>query len=146
MSSPTSPTPKAVFFGGAAPYPIARAVRAGDFVFTSGLGDRIMTAEETVYRDDGMPAATGTRWSQPFAEEVHGVFRSVRDALALADAGLDDVIDCQVWLRDPRDFFEMNRIYAGYFTTTHPVRSVFQNAFMFDFRIELKVIAYCPLR
>ena len=56
------------------------------------------------------------------------------------------MIDCQVWLRDPRDFHEFNRIYAGYFETNRPVRSVFRTDFMFDFRIEMKVVAYKPLQ
>ena len=55
------------------------------------------------------------------------------------------MIDCQVWLRDARDFHEFNRIYAGYFESNRPVRSVFRTDFMFDFRIEIKVMAYKPL-
>jgi enamine deaminase RidA (YjgF/YER057c/UK114 family) len=134
------------FFGSAAPYPISRAVRAGDFVITAGLADRVRTAEETVYDAEGMPLPTGKRRKETtFAEEVHGVFKSVEEALALAGCTLADVVDCQVWLKDPRDFHEMNRIYAEYFRTNRPVRSVFQNNFMFEFRIELKVVAYKPL-
>ena len=68
----------------------------------------------------------------------------VQDALALADCTLDDVINSQVWLKDPRDFHEMNRIYMTYFTKSKPIRSVFQNHFMLEFRIEIKVVAYKP--
>ena len=39
----------------------------------------------------------------------------------------------------------MNRIYATYFTENRPIRSVFQNHFMMEFRIEIKVIAYKPI-
>jgi enamine deaminase RidA (YjgF/YER057c/UK114 family) len=55
------------------------------------------------------------------------------------------VIDCQVWLRDARDFCEFNRIYQKYFDASRPIRSVFRTDFMFDFRIEMKVMAYKPL-
>jgi enamine deaminase RidA (YjgF/YER057c/UK114 family) len=101
--------------------------------------------EEQVYDSDGLPLSTGARRSYPFADEVHGTIRAVQEALALADCTLADVVDCQVWLKDPRDFAEMNRIYATYFTESRPIRTVFQNAFMMEFRIEMKVVAYKPL-
>lgn len=55
------------------------------------------------------------------------------------------MVDTQVWLKDPRDFAEMNGIYATYFVENRPTRSVFQNHFMMEFRIEIKVVAYKPL-
>jgi enamine deaminase RidA (YjgF/YER057c/UK114 family) len=138
--------PKAVFFGGAPPFPISRAVRAGDFVITCAVGDRVFTPEEALYDQHGRVVSTGARLqNQTFAEEVHATFKALADSLALAGCTLADVIDCQVWLRDPRDFHELNRIYAGYFDTNRPVRSVFRTDFMFDFRIEMKVVAYKPL-
>ena len=138
--------PKAEFFGVAEPYPIARSVRAGDFVFTSTFGDRIMTAEETTYDPAGQPNRTGNRTSQSFEDEVRGTFRAISEALKLAGAGLEDIVDCQVYLRDPRDFFTMNRVYSTYFVSNKPVRTVMQNCFMFDFRIEIKATAYSPRR
>jgi 2-iminobutanoate/2-iminopropanoate deaminase len=137
---------KAVFFGGAPPFPISRAVRAGDFVITCAVGDRVFTPEEALYDEYGRVVSTGARLQAlTFAEEVHATSKVLQDSLALAGCTLADVIDCQVWLRDPRDFHELNRIYAGYFETNRPVRSVFRTDFMFDFRIEMKVMAYKPL-
>jgi len=136
----------AIFYGDPLPYPISRAVRAGDFVITSAFGDRVPLPDEQVYDREGMPLSTGARRkSLSFADEVHGTFKSVSDALALAGCTLADVVDSQVWLKDPRDFHEMNRIYATYFTENRPIRSVFQNHFMMEFRIELKVVAYRPI-
>jgi 2-iminobutanoate/2-iminopropanoate deaminase len=138
--------PKAVFFGGAPPFPISRAVRAGDFVITCAVGDRVFSPEEALYDERGRVVSTGARLQAlTFADEVHATFKVLEDSLALAGCRLADVIDCQVWLRDPRDFHELNRIYAGYFVTNRPVRSVFRTDFMFDFRIEMKVVAYKPL-
>jgi 2-iminobutanoate/2-iminopropanoate deaminase len=138
--------PKAVFFGGAPPFPISRAVRAGDFVITCAVGDRVFSPEEALYDERGRVVSTGARLQAlTFADEVHATFKVLEDSLALAGCRLADVIDCQVWLRDPRDFHELNRIYAGYFVTNRPVRSVFRADFMFDFRIEMKVVAYKPL-
>lgn len=134
------------FFGGAPPFPISRAVRAGDFVITCAMGDRVFTPDEALYDERGRPISTGARLQAlTFAEEVHATFKSIADSLALAGCTLADVIDCQVWLRDPRDFHEFNRIYATYFQSNRPVRSVFRTDFMFDFRIEIKAVAYKPI-
>jgi len=135
----------AQFLGDPLPYPISHAVRAGDFVITSAFGCSIPAAEDTVYDADGLPLSTGKRRKAlTFADEVHGTFKTIQDALALAGCTLDDVIDSQVWLKDPRDFHDMNRIYKTYFTKSKPIRSVFQNHFMLEFRIEMKVVAYKP--
>jgi enamine deaminase RidA (YjgF/YER057c/UK114 family) len=140
----TSPN-GAEFLGDPMPYPISRCVRAGDFVITSAFGAEVPTIEETVYDSEGMPLSTGRRRKGvTFADEVHGTLKTVQSALALAGCTLDDVVDSQVWLKDPRDFDEMNRIYATYFKRSKPIRSVFQNNFMLEFRIEIKVVAYKP--
>jgi 2-iminobutanoate/2-iminopropanoate deaminase len=134
------------YFGGAPPFPISRAVRAGDFVITCAMGDRVFTPEEALYDEHGRVVSSGARLKElTFAEEVHGTFEALRESLALAGCTLADVVDCQVWLRDARDFHEFNRIYATYFESNRPVRSVFRTDFMFDFRIEMKVMAYKPL-
>jgi enamine deaminase RidA (YjgF/YER057c/UK114 family) len=138
-------TAKPVFLGSAPPFPISRAVRAGDFVITCAMGDRVFAPEEALYDDHGRVVSTGARLQQvTFAEEVHGTFKTLQEALALAGCTLADVVDCQVWLRDARDFHEFNRIYADYFEGNRPVRSVFRTDFMFDFRVEMKVMAYKP--
>ena len=137
---------QAEYFGGAPPFPISRAVRAGDFVITCAMGDRVFTPEEALYDEHGRVVSTGARLQEvTFGEEVHGTFKALQESLALAGCTLADVVDCQVWLRDARDFHEFNRIYAAYFEGDRRVRSVFCAGFMFDFRIEIKVTAYKPL-
>jgi 2-iminobutanoate/2-iminopropanoate deaminase len=134
----------AVYYG-ALQYPISRAVQAGDFVFTSAFGCCIPEHDDQVFTDQGLPLSTGKRRKTfSFADEVHAAFRILKDALALADCTLADVVDCQVWLKDGRDFAELNRIYVHYFTDTRPVRSVLQNHFVMEYRIEMKMIAYKP--
>lgn len=136
----------AVFYGDPLPFPISKAVRTGDFVTTSAFGAYIATVDDQVYGADGTPLATGRIVKKySFADEVHGTFKMVSDALALAGCSLEDVVDTQVWLKDPRDFAEMNAIYATYFKTNRPIRTVFQNHFMMEFRIEMKAVAYNPV-
>jgi len=141
-----STAPSCATFYGAAQYPISLAVRAGDFVFTSALPCYIPAVEDQTYTAEGIPLTQGKyRKLYSFADEVRGSFKMVSQALETAGCELSDVIDCQVWLKDPRDFAELNRIYVEYFTVTRPTRSVFQNHFMVDLRVELKVVAYKPL-
>ena len=139
-------TAKPVFLGGAPPFPISRVVRAGDFVITCAMGDRVFAPEEALYDEHGRVVSTGARLQElTFAEEVHGTFKALQESLALAGCTLAEVVDCQVWLSDARDFHELNRIYADYFEGNRPVRSVFRTDFMFDFRIEFNVMVYKPL-
>jgi 2-iminobutanoate/2-iminopropanoate deaminase len=120
-------------------------VRAGDFVITSAFGDHAFRPEDVLYDRDGFVIADGSDVRQrSFADEVRGTIRTVEEALGLAGCTLADVVDVQVWLRDPRDFPEFNRIYAEYFKANQPVRSVFRVDFMFDCRIEIKAVAYKP--
>ena len=126
-------------------FPISRAVRAGDFVITAAFGDHAFRPEDVVYDQGGIVIADGSDVRQrSFADEVRGTIRTVEQALGLAGCALADVVDVQVWLRDPRDFAEFNRIYAEYFEANQPVRSVFRADFMFDCRIEIKALAYKP--
>lgn len=139
-------TKGAIFYGERPGYPISRSVRAGDLVLTSAFGCYFPDHQDQAFTGDGLPLATGKhRSAYSFADEVHGSFKNLSDALALADCTFVDVIDCQVWLRDGRDFAELNRIYATYFIKNRPVRSVFQNYFVMEYRIEMKMIAYKPL-
>jgi 2-iminobutanoate/2-iminopropanoate deaminase len=143
---PTRPAANGAIFYGAFRYPISRAVRAGDFVFTSAFGCYIPEHDDQVFTSEGIPLSTGKhRKSHSFADEVQGSFEMLSEALKLANCQLSDVVDCQVWLKDARDFPEFNRIYIQHFTDPRPVRSVFHNHFMMEYRIEMKMIAYKPL-
>jgi enamine deaminase RidA (YjgF/YER057c/UK114 family) len=126
--------------------PISQAVRAGDFVFTSAYGPWTFDPKNVVFDAEGNVIDDGSgNKNVPFAEQVHLTFGFVRDALAVAGCTLDDVVDCQCWLTDPRDFVAFNEIYRTYFTKDPPVRSVFPIRFMFDVKVEIKVTAYKPL-
>ena len=127
-------------------FPISRAVRAGDFVFTSAYGPHLFHPEQLTFDASGRVLADGSgKESASFEEQVHATFGFIKEALAVAGCTLADVVDCQCWLADPRDFVRFNAIYRHYFSHDPPVRSVFRAEFMFACQIELKVIAYKPL-
>jgi enamine deaminase RidA (YjgF/YER057c/UK114 family) len=126
--------------------PISKAIRAGDFVFTSAYGPWTFDPTKVEFDAQGRIIADGTpHKNMPFDEQVHRTFGFVKEALAVAGCTLDDVIDCQCWLADARDFVRFNAIYRTYFLKDPPVRSVFPIGFMFDVKVEIKVIAYKPL-
>src|SRR3954447_11031725 len=85
--------------------PISKVIRAGDFVFTSAYGPWTFDPTKVVFDANGEILDDGTgRKDVPFEEQVHLTLAMIRDALAAAGCTLDDVIDCQVWLSDARDF------------------------------------------
>ncbi len=127
-------------------FPISMAMRAGDFVFTSAQGDHGFNPADVVYDGKGLVISDGSNLPpRSVAEETRGVLRCLEASLKEAGCTLEDVVDSSVWLRDPRDFHEMNKAYAEFFKRDCPTRSIFRIDFMFDCRVEIKVIAYRPL-
>jgi enamine deaminase RidA (YjgF/YER057c/UK114 family) len=143
-SAPTSP--RKIGYGGEPGFPISMAMRAGDFVFTSAQGDHGFNPADVVYDKNGLVVSDGnTLPPRSMADETRATLRNLEASLKEAGCTLDDVVDASVWLRDPRDFAEMNRAYAEFFTRNQPTRSIFRVDFMFDCRIEIKVTAFKPI-
>ena len=88
--------------------------------------------------DDG----TGNA-SMPFDEQVHRTFGFIKEALAMAGCTLDDVVNCECWITDPRDFVRFNAIYETYFVKDPPVRSIFPMRFNFIVRVSRQPNAAC---
>ena len=125
--------------------PISKTVRAGDFVFTSAYGPWVFDPADIVFDKQGNPVQDGTgNENMPFDEQVHKTFGFIKDALALEKCGLEDVVKCECWLTEPKDFAAFNAIYKTYFKKDPPVRSVFPMRFMFACKVEMQVIAFKP--
>jgi enamine deaminase RidA (YjgF/YER057c/UK114 family) len=126
--------------------PISQAVRAGDFVFTSAYGPWTFDPKDVTFDETGRILGDGTgNEGMPFEQQVHRTFDFIKAALATAGCTLDDVVNSECWLSDARDFVAFNKIYKTYFTKEPPVRSVFPSAFMFNCKVEMKVVAYKPM-
>lgn len=68
---------------------------------------------------------------------------NLKSVLEMAGYGLEDVVRVGVWIDDPRDFGEFNKVYAEYFTSDHaPARVTVQAMMMSDLRVEVDCIAY----
>src|SRR5262245_32864743 len=133
-------------YGSEPGFPISLAMRAGDFVFTSAQGDHEFDPAKVTYDDRGLVVSDGNSLPpRSVADETRSCLRNLEKALKQAGCTLDDVVDASVWLRDPRDFHEMNQAYGEFFARNPPTRSIFRIDFMFDCRVEIKVTAYRPL-
>lgn len=108
--------------------PFAKAAGADGWLYVSGQ----------VPRDKDGNIVHGTMLTQ--AKVALG---NLRDVLESAGYGLNDVVRVGVWIDDPRDFVDFNKVYAEYFTADHaPARSTVQSSMMSDIRVEVECVAY----
>ena len=68
---------------------------------------------------------------------------NVKSVLAEGGAGLDDVLKCNVYLKDMGDFQAMNEVFASFFPTDPPARTTVQAALAEpEMLVEIEAIAY----
>ena len=131
MSSEISNSSKQVIYTESAPAaigPYSQAIRAGNFVFTSGQVP--------------IDPKTGDLVGWEISEQAHQVFANIRAVLAAAGLSFNDVIKTTVFLAHMSDFAEMNEIYALYFNTNRPARSTVEvSRLPKDSLIEIECIA-----
>ena len=108
---------------------LSRAVRAGDFVFLTGQ----------VPMHDGQVMTTGS-----IEEQTRACLDSIRQTLAEANCGLQDIVKSMVWLKSREDFPGFDSVYAEYFPEGPPARSALVSDFLVDIRVEIECIAYQP--
>ena len=111
--------------------PLSPAVRAGDFIYTSG---QVPARADGSMEDGGIEAQT------------RQVMENVKNALALAGADLADVVKTTVWIEDARDFGPFNKVYAEFFPVEPPARTTVESRLMLDIKIEVEAVAYRPLK
>ncbi len=108
--------------------PFAKAAGAEGWLYVSGQ----------VPRDSDGEIVSGNMTIQ-----ARATLNNLKGVLELAGYSLEDVIRVGVWIEDPRDFVEFNKVYAQYFSTDHaPARATVQAMLMADLRIEVDCIAY----
>jgi len=107
--------------------PRSLVTKAGGYVFVSG---------QVARQANGVLVAGG------IGPQTRQTMNNVAQALALAGCTLDDVVKTTVWLDDPRDFDEFNRVYGECFPGKRPARSTLQGKNMVGTKIEIEVIAF----
>src|SRR5688500_5048217 len=87
---------------------LSRAVRAGDFVFLTGIVPRV----------GDQPMTTGS-----IEDQTRVVCETINETLAMADCEAADVVKAMVWLRERSDFPGFNTVFGEYFAVDPPARS-----------------------
>lgn len=114
-----------------APKPIApysQAIKVGNLVFVSGQ----------------IPVNPYTREFNMDTIEIatRQVLDNITAILKEAGATMDNVVKCQVFLKDMNDFAAMNAVYGEYFKETPPARECVQVAKLpSDVNVEISCIA-----
>ena len=108
--------------------PYSQAIIEGDFIFVAGQG---CSNPQTGKLDLG-----------DVGSETWRTFENIRAILDAAGSSLDDVVKCNVYLRDINDFAAMNEVYAKFFKAPFPARTTIQaGALPGGIAVEIECIA-----
>jgi 2-iminobutanoate/2-iminopropanoate deaminase len=111
--------------------PYSQGIVEDNFVFVAGQGC--------------MNPATGKMELGDVRAETTQVFANINAILQAGGASLDDVVKCNVYLRDINDFAAMNEVYATIFRAPYPARTTIQaGALPGGISVEIECIARKP--
>ena len=112
--------------------PYSPAVRAGDFIYVSGQIPVDPVTNQTVLGD--------------IQQETRQVLNNIKRILVGCGASLSDVVKCQVYLSDVKDFAGMNEVYSEFFGEAKPARTTIGVGALPlpQAKVEIDAIAYKP--
>jgi len=119
--------------------PYSQAIIDGRYVFCSGqLGINPKLAEDLDFN----------RISYSIGEQTKQIFENFKAILEAAGTSLERVVKATVYLRDERDFKEMNEVYSLHFEKTRPARTtiIVDRLPVWNAKIEMDIIAVIPWR
>lgn len=108
------------------PLPLSRAVKAGGFIFLSGI----------LPSDTNQGSIKGD-----IRAETRSVLKQIDETLRELDSGVERVVRVTVWLSDMTDFSGMNEEYANFFKSGLPARSTVQATLNRGAKVEMEVQA-----
>ena len=110
-------------------YPYSPGTRGGDLVYTAG---------QVAWGSDGDIVGIGD-----IEKQTRQTLSNVEAVLNQGGAGWDDVLKCNIYLKDMNDFQKMNKIFAEIFPENPPARTTVQTPMAEDtMLIEIEAIAY----
>lgn len=111
--------------------PYSQAIIESGFIFLAGQGPT--------------NPATGKAELGDVRAETRQTFANMTAILEAAGASLDDVVKCNVYLKDINDFAAMNEVYASMFKAPFPARTTIQAAALpGGISVEIECIARKP--
>ena len=121
--------PKNLDFQPRPTFPYSPGTRAGRFVFTAG---------QVAWDETGEVMGLGDVRAQTVQ-----TLNNVKSVLAEGGATLDDVVKCNVYLKDMRDFQAMNEVFASFFPKGPPARTTVRATLAEpEMLMEIEAIAY----
>ncbi|MBT5433222.1 MAG: hypothetical protein HOI34_06255 [Rhodospirillaceae bacterium] len=111
---------------GAGPY--SPAVRAGDFLFLSGIGALHVETHEIMGTD--------------VIEQTRHTMTNIIAILRAGGASLDNVVKMDAYLQNPDDYEDFNRTYAEYFSPPYPARITVSAGQVWEMLVKMDCIAY----
>ena len=110
-------------------YPYSPGTRGGDYVYTAG---------QVAWNNKGEIVGLGDVRAQ-----TRQVLSNIESILREGGASMTDVLKCNVYLADIRDFQAMNEEFAKAFPTDPPARTTVQAALAEkEMLVEIEAIAY----
>lgn len=110
-------------------YPYSPGARGGNLVYTAG---------QVAWGADGNLVGIGDIEAQ-----TRQTLSNVGAVLREGGAGWDDVLKCNVYLRDMADFQKMNAVFAEIFPEDPPARTTVQTPMAEDgMLVEIEAVAY----
>ena len=111
--------------------PYSQAIKAGEFVFTSGVIPLDPVSGEIVGTD--------------ITAQTERVMASLKAVLEAAGSSLDNVVKTTCFLQDLADFAAFNAVYSQSFTSEPPARSTVQVAKLpREVLVEVEAVALLP--
>jgi 2-iminobutanoate/2-iminopropanoate deaminase len=108
--------------------PYSQAIIDGDVIYLAGQGCT--------------NPLTGKLELGDVRSETKRTFENIRAILQAAGSSLDDVMKCNVYLRDIKDFAAMNAVYETFFSAPFPARTTIQaGALPGGIAVEIECIA-----
>lgn len=108
--------------------PYQQAIRAGDFVFTSG--------------QIALDPKSGDFMSGEIEDETELTLKNIGAILSADGLGFENVVKANVYLADMAHFARMNAVYEKYFSGSKPARACVQVAALpKGAKVEIDVIA-----
>lgn len=121
--------PKNLEFQPRPSFPYSPGAKGGSYVFTAGQVAWDQTGEVVAHGD-----VTG---------QTVQTLDNVKSVMEEGGAGLDDVVKCNVYLKDIADFQAMNAVFARFFPNDPPARTTVQALLAEpEMLVEIEAIAY----
>jgi len=121
--------PKSLEFQPRPTFPYSPGSKGGDMVFTAG---------QVAWDHTGNVIAVGDVRAQTIQ-----ALANVKSVLEEGGATLDDVVKCNVYLKDMKDFQTMNEEFARLFPVNPPARTTVQTPMAEEeMLVEIEAIAY----